>query len=594
MVINSPCLTDKKELASLEKMLTSKDFSNPLMDGSFPKPTNAKSVGTACLLNEAIFEDLARMGAKTTAWNEFSSTMASAIIYLADNQKFNFSKYIFDNMVKSLKGRVKFYLFPRFLQVFLDKEVKGMARHKEQYIISSHTKNIFTNIRRIGAGFSGVTTSLFDYMMVQATANIGGNRGRRQRFLMISQRIRTMSLHLSMIHYLVEDESKQGRMIEEIDQNADIALDDETQGRTNDDEMFGVDDLNGEEVVIETTTGVKDSATPTTDVIEDEVIMAQALDALKSTKPNVVQSQIPTASSSKDKGKAKMIKPEVPIKKKEQMKIDEELLAKKLQARESKEFFEVEKARLLVELIEKRKKHLAALRAQEKRTMDSKAQESSTKRIAKHLESNISKKQKVDENVKPVVDDSEELRKCIEIVPDDGDETTILIKKLKDLEDEYQVYGMIVRIKTLQGVTAIQETFMDLKTQLETIGKNHQASIQNLETKFDRLADKQSGRPSRFLPSNTQPNLKGYNSKAYQPLQARNQHVNAIFTRSDKSYNPPVNPNDEQENSEIPINFDSDDEDDGTTPQPKTQNPKPAKETSLPKASKERENGSPI
>nr|GEZ89043.1 reverse transcriptase domain-containing protein [Tanacetum cinerariifolium] len=52
----------------------------------------------------------------------------------------------------------------------------------------------------------------------------------------------------------------------------------------------------------------------------------------------------------------------------------------------------------------------------------------------------------------------------------------------------------------------VKETFMDLKTQLETVAKNHQASIQNLETKLDRLADKQSGRPSGSLSSNTQPN----------------------------------------------------------------------------------------
>ncbi|GKD07030.1 hypothetical protein Tco_1186715 [Tanacetum coccineum] len=61
----------------------------------------------------------------------------------------------------------------------------------------------------------------------------------------------------------------------------------------------------------------------------------------------------------------------------------------------------------------------------------------------------------------------------------------------------------------------VKETFMDLKTQLKTVAKNHQASIQNLETKFDRLADKQSGRPSGSLPSNTQPNPRGGNSKAY-------------------------------------------------------------------------------
>nr|GEW19732.1 reverse transcriptase domain-containing protein [Tanacetum cinerariifolium] len=73
---------------------------------------------------------------------------------------------------------------------------------------------------------------------------------------------------------------------------------------------------------------------------------------------------------------------------------------------------------------------------------------------------------------------------------------------------------------------------MDLKTQLETVAKKHQASIQNLETKFDRLGDKQSGRPSRSLPSNTQPNPKGHNSKAYQLPQARNEHMNAMFTRS--------------------------------------------------------------
>ncbi|GKF81355.1 hypothetical protein Tco_0239957, partial [Tanacetum coccineum] len=60
--------------------------------------------GTEWLLNATIFEQLTLMGAKTTGWNEFSSSMASAVICLATNQKFNFSKYIFDNMVKNLEG----------------------------------------------------------------------------------------------------------------------------------------------------------------------------------------------------------------------------------------------------------------------------------------------------------------------------------------------------------------------------------------------------------------------------------------------------------------------------------------------------------
>ncbi|GJZ86074.1 uncharacterized mitochondrial protein-like protein [Tanacetum coccineum] len=58
--------------------------------------------GIDCFSNSTIFENLALMGPKTSAWNEFSSTMASVIICLATNQKFNFSKLIFDSMVRNL------------------------------------------------------------------------------------------------------------------------------------------------------------------------------------------------------------------------------------------------------------------------------------------------------------------------------------------------------------------------------------------------------------------------------------------------------------------------------------------------------------
>ncbi|GKF30714.1 hypothetical protein Tco_0100512, partial [Tanacetum coccineum] len=110
---------------------------------------------------------------------------------------------------------------------------------------------------------------------------------------------------------------------------------------------------------------------------------------------------------------------------------------------------------------------------------------------------------------------------------------------------------------------------MDLKTKLKSITKNHQASIQNLEAKFNKLADKQYTRPSGFLPSNTQTNPKGRSSKPYQPPQARNEQVNAISTRSGKAYDPPPNPN----NSQPHIEFKSDDE------EPTHQTPTPTKET---------------
>nr|GEV17387.1 hypothetical protein [Tanacetum cinerariifolium] len=163
-----------------------------------------------------------------------------------------------------------------------------------------------------------------------------------------------------------EDASKHGRMIKEIDQDDEITLDADTQGRKNDDEITAEPVTTAGEVV--TTVVDKVSAAPTIDVTEDEITMAQALAALKSIKPKVVvqeqevstiipagattvttvvptlrakcivfheqkQSHIPTVSSSKDKGKAKMIEPKILIKKKDQMRMDEEY-ARQLEAKE--------------------------------------------------------------------------------------------------------------------------------------------------------------------------------------------------------------------------------------------------------------------
>ncbi|GKD67024.1 hypothetical protein Tco_1309132 [Tanacetum coccineum] len=76
----------------------------------------ADAEGIDCFSNSTIFENLALMGPKTTAWNGFSSTMASAIICLATNQKFNFSKLMFDNMIRNLDNLSgKILMYPREL-----------------------------------------------------------------------------------------------------------------------------------------------------------------------------------------------------------------------------------------------------------------------------------------------------------------------------------------------------------------------------------------------------------------------------------------------------------------------------------------------
>ncbi|GJT39718.1 putative ribonuclease H-like domain-containing protein [Tanacetum coccineum] len=128
---------------------------------------------TDYLPTATIFEELTRMGAKSTAWNEFSSSMASLIICLATNQKFNLSKYIFDAMVKHLDGGVKFLIYPRFLHVFINQQLGNMSTHKKIFVNSFHTKKVFATMKRAGKDFSGRITPLFDTMMVQPVEEIG-------------------------------------------------------------------------------------------------------------------------------------------------------------------------------------------------------------------------------------------------------------------------------------------------------------------------------------------------------------------------------------------------------------------------------------
>ncbi|GJZ28601.1 hypothetical protein Tco_0573248 [Tanacetum coccineum] len=140
-------------------------------------------------------------------------------------------------------------------------------------------------------------------------------------------------------------------------------------------------------------------------------------------------------------------------------------LAQRLQAKEQEELTIKEKSKQFQQLLEKRRKHLQ-LRDQKKGEIDhsqklnkglfDKAmkrvntfvdmdtelvrdsevravgsetkEESSSKRTGKELESDKSKKQKLDEKVEAEIDDAkeaEELKQCLEIVPDDGDDVII-------------------------------------------------------------------------------------------------------------------------------------------------------------------------
>nr|GEZ56453.1 hypothetical protein [Tanacetum cinerariifolium] len=106
------------------------------------------------------------MSAKRTSWNEFSSSMASAVICLSSGRKFNFSKYIFDSLVRNVDSTTKFYMYHRFLQLMIRKQVGDLSTYTIKYTSSALTQKVFANMRRVGKRFSGVNTPLFEGMLV--------------------------------------------------------------------------------------------------------------------------------------------------------------------------------------------------------------------------------------------------------------------------------------------------------------------------------------------------------------------------------------------------------------------------------------------
>ncbi|GJY87613.1 hypothetical protein Tco_0502241 [Tanacetum coccineum] len=379
-----------------------------------------------------------------------------------------------------------------------------------------------------------------------------------------------------------EDASKHGRKITDLDADAEMTLVDETQEMHDDNLMFDTITTAGEVVTI---------ASASVEV-PDELTLAQTLIEIKTAKPKPVttaativtsvrprakgiifhdqekqvsastktfsssQSQLPQV---KDKGKGKMVEPEVPLKKKDQVALDEEMarnleaqlqaelieeerisrlkeeeanialleswdntqammevdfeLAQRLQAEEQGEITIEERSRLFVELMNKRKKHFAKLRAEEiRRKPPTKAQkrnqmstylknmagykhnqlksksydeiqemfdkemkrvntfvdmnseavkgsetrtEESSKRARDELESDMSKKQKIDEHVEVEKDDQEEaeMKRHIKIVKEDEvaiDVTPLAIKppvivKYKIVKEGKFVYFQLIR-----------------------------------------------------------------------------------------------------------------------------------------------------
>nr|GEU81435.1 putative ribonuclease H-like domain-containing protein [Tanacetum cinerariifolium] len=61
----------------------------------------------------------------------------------------------------------KFYMYPCFIQLIIRKQVGDLSTHTTKYTSPALTQKVSANMRRVGKGFSGIETPLFEGMLVE-------------------------------------------------------------------------------------------------------------------------------------------------------------------------------------------------------------------------------------------------------------------------------------------------------------------------------------------------------------------------------------------------------------------------------------------
>nr|GEV37209.1 putative reverse transcriptase domain-containing protein [Tanacetum cinerariifolium] len=364
--------------------------------------------GVDCLTNEEIFAGLARMGykkpstkltfykafflsqlkflihtilqsmsAKRTSWNEFNSTMASAVICLSTGRKFNFSKYIFKSLVRNVDRSSKFYMYHRFIQLIIQNKLGDLLTYTTKYISPTLTQKVFANIRRVGKGCSGVETPFFEGMLVAGNDNdeqddaeeqiqgndndaaqgadtdvLGDNEAldacaaltRRVEHLE-HDKVRTSQRIKSSDDIAIKYASNHGRMIAELDRDEGIALMDDEGAKKKTKDAHVVDDeqVKGRQADIyqidmdhavkvlsmhKDKPKVQEAVEVVTTAKMITKVVAVVSESISAASANIVVVPVATITAapvrvSKDKGKGIMVEKPKPMKKKQQVKLDE-------------------------------------------------------------------------------------------------------------------------------------------------------------------------------------------------------------------------------------------------------------------------------
>nr|GEX86194.1 hypothetical protein [Tanacetum cinerariifolium] len=368
--------------------------------------------GVDCLSNEEIFTELARMGyekrstkltfykdfflsqwkflihtilqcirAKRTSWNEFSSSMAYAIICLSICRKFNFSKYIFYSLVRNVDSTTKFYMYPYFLQLLIRKQLGDLLTHTTKYASPTLTQK---RLRKNEMLINMLKKLLLVMMLMELIVLL------MEKFLLLLKNysyhllpqlfhhhnhLKIFLQHLRRVEHLEYDKVAQdleitklkrrvkklekgnkarvlklkGRMIDEMDKDDVVVLMDEKEEDKKVEEAKVVENEVQEVVDVITTAKliikVVTAASATIPTVEPKEPAATFTAAparvvaapsrrrkgviIRDPKEELATSEIiPAETKSKDKGKGILVEEPKPLKKKQQIAMDEEYARK--------------------------------------------------------------------------------------------------------------------------------------------------------------------------------------------------------------------------------------------------------------------------
>nr|GEW48241.1 ribonuclease H-like domain-containing protein [Tanacetum cinerariifolium] len=223
--------------------------------------TDVKSASTPIETEKPLLKDLDGedvdvhlYSAKRIAWNEFSSSMASAIICLAI--------------------------------VLLDHQADEMTNHNTRYKSPDLTQKVFANIRRVRKGFSGVETPLFDFMLVQSQQQAEAGIELKKRVKRLERKKKSKTLGLKRLRRVGADQR--------VESSSDIVLG-EKNLKDDIEELFYQENVNAASKRVSAVIAHELVSTDEPTMFDDEDVtmkMAQTLIKLKADKARILNEKI--------------------------------------------------------------------------------------------------------------------------------------------------------------------------------------------------------------------------------------------------------------------------------------------------------------